>query len=69
MEEFPRIAHELKNAERTGDVKLKGKIPFNKMLLGDALRKGIQHAGYIYPTIIQANAIPLGKAGIGKYST
>lgn len=49
---------------RTQDVKLKECAPFSKMLLSDAVRKGLQKTGFVYPTCIQATSIPMGKSGL-----
>lgn len=62
-----KIAHKIEEKERTSDIQLKEKVPFTKMLLSETVRKGINQAGFVYPTNIQANAIPMGKAGIGKF--
>lgn len=62
------VAHKLDAKERTEDVRLKELAPFSKMLLSEAVRKGLQAAGFMYPTVIQAAAIPVGKSGMGKFS-
>lgn len=61
------LAHNLDAAQRTNDVRLKDLAPFSKMVISDQLRKGLNQAGYVYPTVIQATAIPVGKSGIGMY--
>uniref|UniRef100_A0A1I8PSK5 RNA helicase n=1 Tax=Stomoxys calcitrans TaxID=35570 RepID=A0A1I8PSK5_STOCA len=58
------LAHNLEAVQRTEDVRLKDLAPFSKMLLSEQLRKGLHQAGFVYPTVIQATAIPLGKSGI-----
>ncbi|KAM7358661.1 gemin 3 [Cochliomyia hominivorax] len=58
------IAHKLEAKERTEDVRLKELAPFSKMLLSEPVRKGLHVAGFIYPTVIQATAIPVGKSGL-----
>lgn len=60
------IAHRLDAKERTDDVRLKELAPFSKMLLTEPVRKGLHAAGFMYPTVIQATAIPVGKSGLGK---
>lgn len=65
--ETKEIAHKLDAKERTNDVRLKELAPFNKMLLSEPVRKGLHAAGFMYPTIIQATAIPVGKSGMGEY--
>lgn len=52
-------------AERTKDVVLANVMPFTKMILDEGIRKGLQQANYIYPTLLQAAAIPLGRSGKG----
>lgn len=59
------IAHDLDAKQRTEDVRLKEVAPFSKMLLCDQVRKGLHTAGFMYPTVIQATAIPVGKSGMG----
>lgn len=58
------MAHSLDGKVRTEDVKLKELAPFSKMLLSDAVRKGLQKTGFVYPTGIQATSIPMGKSGL-----
>ncbi|XP_050336995.1 uncharacterized protein LOC126763490 [Bactrocera neohumeralis] len=58
------VAHSLDGKIRTEDVKLKELAPFSKMLLSDAVRKGLQKTGFVYPTGIQATSIPMGKSGL-----
>uniref|UniRef100_A0A0A1WW07 RNA helicase n=1 Tax=Zeugodacus cucurbitae TaxID=28588 RepID=A0A0A1WW07_ZEUCU len=58
------VAHSLEGKVRTEDVKLKELAPFSKMLLSDAVRKGLQKTGFVYPTAIQATSIPMGKSGL-----
>ncbi|XP_065361134.1 probable ATP-dependent RNA helicase DDX20 [Calliphora vicina] len=58
------IAHKLDAKERTDDVRLKELAPFSKMLLSEPVRKGLHTAGFMYPTVIQATAIPVGKSGM-----
>ncbi|XP_004519009.1 ATP-dependent RNA helicase DBP4 [Ceratitis capitata] len=58
------VAHSLEGKVRTDDVKLKELAPFSKMLLSDAVRKGLQKTGFVYPTAIQAMSIPMGKSGL-----
>ncbi|XP_073836374.1 gemin 3 [Musca autumnalis] len=58
------LAHNLETAPRTDDVRLKDLAPFSKMLLSEQVRKGLHQAGFMYPTVIQATAIPVGKSGI-----
>ena len=60
------VAHKLDAKERTEDVRIKELAPFSKMLLSESVRKGLQAAGFMYPTVIQATAIPVGKSGLGK---
>lgn len=65
--EAKNIAHDLEAKQRTDDVRLKELAPFSKMLLGEQVRKGLHAAGFMYPTVIQATAIPVGKSGMGMY--
>ncbi|XP_061402240.1 uncharacterized protein LOC133338070 [Musca vetustissima] len=58
------LAHNLESSPRTDDIRLKDLAPFSKMLLSDQVRKGLHQAGFMYPTVIQATAIPVGKSGI-----
>ncbi|XP_055910590.1 DEAD-box ATP-dependent RNA helicase CshA-like [Eupeodes corollae] len=58
------VAHNIDAKERTDDVRLKNVSPFSKMLLADPIRKGLEAAGFVYPTVIQAAAIPIGKSGM-----
>ncbi|XP_075160720.1 gemin 3 [Haematobia irritans] len=58
------LAHNLDVVQRTDDVRLKQLAPFSKMLISEHLRKGLHQAGFIYPTVIQATAIPVGKSGM-----
>ncbi|XP_055846858.1 DEAD-box ATP-dependent RNA helicase CshA-like [Episyrphus balteatus] len=58
------VAHNIDAKERTDDVRLKSVSPFSKMLLADPIRKGLDAAGFVYPTVIQAAAIPIGKSGM-----
>uniref|UniRef100_A0A1I8MVG3 RNA helicase n=1 Tax=Musca domestica TaxID=7370 RepID=A0A1I8MVG3_MUSDO len=58
------LAHNLESATRTDDIRLKDLAPFSKMLLSEQVRKGLHQAGFMYPTVIQATAIPVGKSGI-----
>ncbi|XP_023292456.2 DEAD-box ATP-dependent RNA helicase 24 [Lucilia cuprina] len=58
------VAHKLDAKERTDDVRLKELAPFSKMLLSESVRKGLHAAGFMYPTVIQATAIPVGKSGM-----
>lgn len=60
------LAHNLDVVPRTDDVRLKQLAPFSKMLITEPVRKGLYHAGFVYPTVIQATAIPVGTSGIGK---
>uniref|UniRef100_A0A1B0ADG6 Uncharacterized protein n=1 Tax=Glossina pallidipes TaxID=7398 RepID=A0A1B0ADG6_GLOPL len=58
------VAHLLDSKLRTEDVRLKKSAPFSKMMLNEPVRKGLYAAGFVYPTIIQSAAIPLGKSGM-----
>lgn len=58
------VAHTIDAKERTDDVRLKNVSPFSKMLLAEPIRKGLDAAGFVYPTVIQAAAIPIGKSGM-----
>lgn len=61
------IAHELDaDHERTNDVKIRENYPFQKMILSDAVKKGLEKSGFVYPTTIQSKAIPAGKTGVGE---
>lgn len=60
------LAHNLKDRERTSDVKITDKIPFSQMLLSDPVQKGLDKCGFVLPSPIQIRAIPLGKSGLGK---
>lgn len=64
LNQMESVAHNLDAKERTDDVRLKSVSPFSKMLLADPIRKGLEAAGFVYPTVIQAAAIPIGKSGI-----
>lgn len=59
------VAHLLDSKLRTEDVRLKKSAPFSKMMLNEPVRKGLYAAGFVYPTIIQSAAIPIGKSGMG----
>lgn len=62
------IAHELKDdQERTKDVKIRENYPFQKMILSDPVKKGLEKSGFVFPTVIQSKAIPAGKTGVGEY--
>lgn len=64
-EEF--IAHELNDDnERTNDVKIREKYPFQKMILSEPVKKGLAKSGFVYPTVVQSKAIPAGKTGVGE---
>ncbi|KAL5286432.1 DDX20 family protein [Megaselia abdita] len=59
------IAHELDDEhERTKDVRIRENYPFQKMILSDPVKKGLEKSGFVYPTIIQSKAIPAGKTGV-----
>ncbi|XP_036335738.1 probable ATP-dependent RNA helicase DDX20 [Rhagoletis pomonella] len=62
--EAGNVAHSLEGKVRTEDIKLKELAPFSKMLLSEAVRKGLQKTGFVYPTAIQAMSIPMGKSGL-----
>ncbi len=41
---------------------------FSGLLLGKQVVRGLEEAGYLRPSPIQAKAIPLGRCGLGLYS-
>ncbi|XP_037934016.1 probable ATP-dependent RNA helicase DDX20 [Teleopsis dalmanni] len=61
MEGPSDLAHKL-SEERTSDVCLMD-VPFHKMSIGFATKQGLCQAGFEYPTLIQASAIPVGCSG------
>lgn len=61
------IAHDLSNSKRSNDVKTKsGKSKdFDSFLLSAVVLKGLKECGFVRPSPIQVEAIPLAKCGIG----
>ena len=61
------IAHDLSNGGRSSDVKTaSGKsTDFDSFLLSTAVLKGLKKCGFVRPSPIQVEAIPLAKCGIG----
>lgn len=63
---FEGLAHDLKEKDRTNDIKILENVDFPAMLLSDNVQKGLQKCGYLKPSPIQLKAIPLGRCGFGK---
>lgn len=63
------IAHDLSNSKRSNDVKSKsGKSKdFDAFLLSAVVLKGLKECGFVRPSPIQVEAIPLAKCGIGIF--
>jgi ATP-dependent RNA helicase DDX20 len=53
---------------RTTDVRTREDILFSELHLPETLLKGLNEAGFINPSPIQLQAIPVGRFGIGKIS-
>ncbi|XP_057373488.1 probable ATP-dependent RNA helicase DDX20 [Daphnia carinata] len=57
-------AHSFTSKERTEDVDIQENLTFSDMHLSSQVLKGLTKAGYVKPSPIQLDAIPIGKCGI-----
>lgn len=62
-----KIAHDLKEKDRTEDIQIRENVDFSAMLLSENVLKGLKKCGYQQPSPIQLKAIPLGRCGFGKF--
>ena len=58
-------AHDLNRRERTEDVQGDRTHKFSDLGLSDPILKGLSEAGFVVPSPIQWQAIPLGRSGLG----
>ncbi|XP_068618401.1 probable ATP-dependent RNA helicase DDX20 [Battus philenor] len=57
------LAHNVKERERTQDIRINQDITFDTMLLTPCTLQGLKDSGFYKPSPIQLHAIPLGKCG------
>ncbi|KZS09201.1 DEAD box ATP-dependent RNA Helicase [Daphnia magna] len=57
-------AHSFTSKERTEDVNIQENLTFSDMHISSPVLKGLTKAGYVKPSPIQLDAIPIGKCGI-----
>ena len=64
-----RTAHKFSEKKRTGDVLTDEQLDFASLLLRPEVLQGLNDAGFEKPSPIQLKAIPLGRCGLGLYSS
>lgn len=60
------VAQKFEQKARTGDVMITEKTTFAGLMLVPEVLEGLGVAGFEVPSPIQLQAIPLGRAGLGK---
>lgn len=62
------IGHKVEDKYRTEDVKLNldHTFDFSRLLIAPKVLDGLMKAGFLLPSPIQVEAIPLGRCGFGK---
>ncbi|XP_053377234.1 probable ATP-dependent RNA helicase ddx20 [Mercenaria mercenaria] len=59
-----KVAHNLQDKARTGDIQITESVDFGSLLLSDNVLKGLKNSGFVRPSPIQLKAIPLGRCGL-----
>ena len=64
-----QIAHDISSdssTKRTDDVRSSNETDFESFCLSDNVLKGLKKCGFLRPSPIQVQSIPLAKCGVGK---
>jgi len=65
-----QIAHDISsdsNTTRTDDIRSSNATDFESFLLSGNVLKGLKKCGFVRPSPIQVQSIPLAKCGVGKH--
>ena len=66
MSAYVRTAHVFEEKDRSEDVTSSHGVYFNNLHLSKAVLDGLTKAGYLKPSPIQLEAIPVAKCGKGE---